>query len=180
MTIELWNTLFSAATFVVIAVTAIAATIQLRHLRASNQLNALVTTLEDWQKPEMQAWAQYVRGGELSEKLKDPAYLDSLAGTINDRSLHPWRHIGDYFEQLGVYVKYGLVDKRSYLDVSSRIVLTLYEQMEPCIVKVREVAGSDAIYENFEYLAVLSVLWTKSHPNGAYPHGVPRFQDLKP
>jgi len=179
MTLELWNTLFSAATFVVIAITAIAATIQLRHLRASNQLSAFVTMLEDWQKPDMQSWVQYVRGGELAEKLKDPAYVDSLPATRADRVLHPWLHICDYFEQLGSYVKYDLIDKSSYLDVSSTIVRSLYERIEPCIEKLREAAENVAIYENFEYLAVQSVLWIKSHPSGAYPVRVPRFKDLK-
>jgi len=178
VTIEQWNVLFSAATFVVIAITAIAATIQLRHLRASNQLSALVTILEDWQNPEMQRWVEYVRGGALAEKLKDPAYLQSLPATRADRNLHPWRHVCDYFEQLGSYVKYDLIDKASYLDVSCTIVRHLYETIEPCIQTLREWSGSDAIYENFEYLAVQSVLWMRSHPN-SYPAGLPRFNELK-
>jgi len=179
MTVELWNVVFSAATFVVIAVTAIAATVQLRHLRASNQLTALVTLLEDWQKPEMQSWVSFVRGGELAERLKDPDYLRSLEGIRRDRTIHPWLHVCDYYEQLGSYVKYGLVDKPSFFDVSCVTVRALYEEIWPCIARIREVANNDSIFENFEYLAVEAVLWLKSHPRGAYPKGVPRYAQLK-
>jgi len=50
MTLEALNTTFAGAAFAVIGATAIAAIVQLRHLRASNQINALLTILQDWQK----------------------------------------------------------------------------------------------------------------------------------
>ncbi|MBV9276881.1 MAG: hypothetical protein JOZ97_01450 [Candidatus Eremiobacteraeota bacterium] len=178
MTIEVWSVVLSAATFIVIAVTAVAATIQLRHLRASNQLTALVTLLEDWQKPEMQAWVQFVRGGALAEKLADPAYLRDLATTRSDRSLHPWLHICDYYEQLGSYLKYGLIDK-TFLDVSCVTVSTLYERLLPCIERLREIVGNNTLFENFEYLAVQARLWIRAHPNGVYPRGVPHYDEIK-
>ena len=179
MTLELWNVVFSAATFVVIAITAIAATVQLRHLRASNQLTALVTLLEDWQKPEMQAWVEFVRGGELTQRLQDPGYLRNLSETRGDRALHPWLHICDYYEQLGSYVKYGLVDKPSFFDVACITVSSLYRALRPCIERLREVRDNRALFENFEYLAVEALLWIKAHPNGAYPAGVPHYDELK-
>jgi len=179
MTVEYWNVIFSAATFAVIAVTAVAATVQLRHLRASNQLTALVTLLEDWQKPEMQAWVRFVRGGELAKKLEDPNYLRDLSETRGDRDLHPWLHICDYYEQLGSYVKYGLVDKLSFFDVSCATVNALYAALRPCIERMREVANNRTIFENFEYLAVQALLWIRAHPNGAYPTGVPRYDDIR-
>ena len=46
MSYELFNSLASAATFTVIAASAIAAMIQLRHVRTSNQI-ALLTKLHD-------------------------------------------------------------------------------------------------------------------------------------
>ncbi len=179
MAIEVWNTIFSAATFVVIAVTAVAATIQLRHLHASNQLSALITLLEDWQKPEMQAWVQFVRGGGLTDKLRDPEYLRNLPQTRGDRSLHPWLHICDYYEQVGSYMKYRLIDQASFLDVGCITVSSLYEAIRPCIERMREAGGNRALFENFEYLAVKASLWIKSHPNGAYPAGVPRYEEVK-
>ena len=86
MTLEALNTLFAGATFLVIAATAIAAVVQLRHLRASNQITALITILQDWQKPQMQEWVQFVRE-EMPNRLKDPEYLGSLGNKRADRDL---------------------------------------------------------------------------------------------
>ncbi|MBV8366958.1 MAG: hypothetical protein JO194_10745, partial [Candidatus Eremiobacteraeota bacterium] len=34
----------------------------------------------------------------------------------------------------------------------------------------------DALWENFEYLVVLSRAWMASHPHGMYPKDVPRLE----
>ena len=36
----------------------------------------------------------------------------------------------------------------------------------------------DALYENFEYLAVRGVLFDRAHPHGCYPRGTPRIAEL--
>jgi hypothetical protein len=179
MTLEMWNTVFAGATFLVIAATAVAALIQLRHLRASNQISALVTILQDWQKPEMQGWLKFVHE-ELPVRLQDPAYLQSITAGPLDRKVHVWSHIGDYYEQLGSFIKYGLVDRQSYLDVSSYTVSGLYELLRPCIERMRAVRNNHALFENFEYLAVLGLQFSRAHPRGVYPPGLPRFNDLEP
>jgi hypothetical protein len=46
VSLELWSTLAAVGTFVVIAATAIAAFVQLRHIRRSNQLAGLQSTLD--------------------------------------------------------------------------------------------------------------------------------------
>ena len=176
MTLEAVNTLFSALTFMVIAVTAIAATVQLRHLRSSNQLAALVHLLEDWQKPELQRWVSFVRI-ELPEKLRDPAYLASIVPHRSDRTMHPWLHLCDYFEQMGSYFKYGLVDADAFLDTSGGQVLRLYTSLKPCIAALRAESGP-SMYENFEYLAVQAILWNRRFPEGRYPTNVPRFDEI--
>ena len=177
--LEFWSVAFSALTFIVIAVTAIAALVQLRHLRAANQLNALVTVMQDWQSPRMQEWVRFVRT-ELQARLEDPNYLLSLEdpGWRRDREKHPWLHLADYYEQLGSYIKYRLVDRNSYLEVNCLGVSDLYRRMEPCIEKVREVAGTKAIFDNFEFLAVLGLQWIRLHPEGTYPRNLPRFKDV--
>ncbi|MBV9332771.1 MAG: hypothetical protein JO146_02065, partial [Candidatus Eremiobacteraeota bacterium] len=95
MSLELWNTLFAGGTFVVITATAIAATVQLRHLRASNQLVALTTVLSDWQRPQLQEWLRFARW-EIADKLKDPEFVASLR--TPDRTKHPELLLADYFE----------------------------------------------------------------------------------
>lgn len=127
MTLEALNTAFAGGTFLVIAATAAAAVVQLRHLRSSNQLSALVTILEDWQKSEMQGWVQFVRH-ELPKRFEDPGYLNSLDQLGIDRTAHPWLHVSDYYEQLGSYVKYGLIDRTALMDVGSANIETFYRR----------------------------------------------------
>lgn len=177
MTLEAYNTLFAGLTFAVIAATAIAATVQLRHMRASNQMSALIAVLEDWKTPELQAWTRFVRN-DLSEKLRDPAFVADLTERRPDRTIHLELQLCDYFEQIGSYFKYGLLDLRSYLDVSAFTVQDLYARVQPVIEKMREKRGI-SLYENFEYLAVQGALWVQRNPGGTYPPGLPRFNDLK-
>lgn len=176
MPLEALNTAFAGLTFAVIAVTAIAATIQLRHLRSSNQITAMMRLLEDWRQPEFQQWIQFVRR-DLPEKVRDPQFMASLADPRPDRTVHPELHVCDYFEQIGSYFKYGMLDKKSYLDVACYTVSDSYRIAKPCIDRMRELRGP-SLYENFEYLAVQGALWLKRHPNGAYPRGLQRFGDL--
>lgn len=177
MTLEILNTVLSAGTLLVIAATAFAAVVQLRHLRTSNQLNALVTVMHDWQKPELQAWVRFVRD-ELPHRLEDPAYLAEIDEVRMDRANHPWLHVCDYYEQFGTHVKYGFVDKTSYLDVGAHTIVHLYRVLRPAIERLRIARRNASVYENFEYLAVISLQWIDSHPNGAYPKGLPHFSEL--
>ena len=54
-------------------------------------------------------------------------------------------------------------------------VIANWERLAPVTAIVRRKNGS-AIWENFEYLTVLSQDWNASHPRGTYPAGVRRIQ----
>jgi hypothetical protein len=171
---EILNAIFSGLTLVVFVVTAIAAVVQLRHLRSNTSLQGLTMVLQDWQKPEMQAWIRYVRL-ELPEKLKDPAFCDEFRGAARrDRTRHPELHVCDYWEQCGTYIKYGMIDRLTFLDSSCTTIVTLWQCVYPAVVIMRE-RGGPSVYENFEFLAVLSKQWIAAHPNGAYPANMPRW-----
>jgi hypothetical protein len=172
---EVLNAIFSGLTLVVFVVTAIAAIVQLRHLRSNTSLQGLTMVLQDWQKPEMQAWIRYVRV-ELPEKLKDPKFCDEFRRRL-DRVHHPELHVCDYWEQCGTYIKYGMIDRVTFLDSSCTTIVRLWESIYPAIAIMRE-RGGPSVYENFEYLAVLSKQWINSHPNGAYPANMPRWDEL--
>ena len=175
MNAEVLNAIFSGLTLVVFVVTAIAAIVQLRHLRSNTSLQGLTMVLQDWQKPEMQAWIRYVRV-ELPEKLKDPKFCDEFRRRL-DRVHHPELHVCDYWEQCGTYIKYGMIDRVTFLDSSCTTIVRLWESIYPAIAIMRE-RGGPSVYENFEYLAVLSKQWINSHPNGAYPANMPRWDEL--
>jgi len=56
---------------------------------------------------------------------------------------------------MGLFVKRGLVDRDSVLDIWSAYALNEWERLAPVTAMFRRGAG-DAVYENFEYLAILA------------------------
>ena len=173
---DVWTAIFSGLTLAVFVITAVAALIQLRHLRMANSLTGLVTTLQDWQKPELQKWIDFIRF-ELPERMKDEHFVAQLRTSPVPRSEHPELNVCDYYEQVGSYVKYGMIDREAYLDVACATIVAFWQRLWPTILVMRETRG-DSLYENFEYLAVLGQQWTDAHPDGAYPRGLPRWREL--
>lgn len=177
MSAEIWSAVFAGATFVVIAATAIAALIQLRHLRASNQLNTLLTLMRMWQAPDLQEHMGYVRG-ELQGKFQDPDFMAAYAADSISRSEHRELLVGDFFEQVGSFMKFGLMDEESWIDVAGAQVTGMWQLLTPVIKAMREVRGPTA-FDNFEYAAVRAKLWFEKHPHGTYPSGTPRMEQLE-
>ncbi|HYL26729.1 MAG TPA: hypothetical protein VEW74_02780, partial [Candidatus Nitrosotalea sp.] len=60
MSLELWNTIATTGTFLVIAATAIAALKQLRHANSSNQIAALNELRNTHETPAFTAATQYI------------------------------------------------------------------------------------------------------------------------
>jgi hypothetical protein len=176
MSLELWSTVFSGATFIVIAATAAAALVQLRHMRTGNQLNALLTLMQMWDTPDMQTHIQYSRTA-LQERFKDPKFLAQYAEGGLSRAEHPEMLVADYWEQIGTFMKYSLVDERSWLDISAPQVLRSWDDLWPAIAAQRATFGVSA-FENFEYVAVRAKLWLARYPDGVYPPNLPRMAQL--
>ena len=178
MSFELVNTLATLGTFVVIAATAIAAIVQLRHMRGSNQITALNELRETMESLEFTAASQFVRA-ELSSKLRDPAFryqisnrsarTDEYRALIGKMSL-----LGNFYEAMGLLVKTGLVERPLVMEMWSKNVLNDWERLAPYVASRRRVTG-DGLYENFEYLVVPAQDWVAAHPKGTYPVGVPRL-----
>src|SRR5947209_16475960 len=104
-----WVTALSTfGTVVVIGATAVAALIQLRHLRAANQLEALLSLERDFRAPELQDALRYVQE-ELRKNLENPTYRDELArlGYI-DPQKHPELTLCNWFNAMGALMKYEL------------------------------------------------------------------------
>jgi hypothetical protein len=177
MSVDVWTAIFSGLTMVVLIVTAIAAIIQLRHLRANTSLEGLITIMQDWQAPHFQSWIGYVLS-TLPAKLDDPDFLAEFEnpGSI-DRAQHPEMRLADYYEQVGALLKYELIDRRLMLDLGSGIIPELWRILEPAITLMRRHRGP-SLYENFEYFAVLSVRWHRDHPKGCYPARLSRWHEL--
>jgi len=178
MSLELINTFVTFGTFVVIAATAIAAIVQLRHARSSNHIAALNELRETTETPGFQAALYFVQG-ELSAKLQDPAFRYQIATrsarSDETRSLFAKINaIGNYYENLGVLVKTGLVSREPVLQLWAGIVAQSWENLAP-IAAIARRGGGDLVWENFEYLTVLACDWTAMRPKGTYPAGMRRI-----
>jgi Domain of unknown function (DUF4760) len=182
MSLELVNTLATFGTFLVIAGTAIAAIVQLRHARSSNQIEALAELREGRDTSEMHAAQRFVTW-ELSERLKDVVFRYQLAhpeimAAENQQAWTDLRRVGNFYENMGALVKNGLADQKLVLDIFWSQILSNWKKLEPLTAIRRRATGDKSIWENFEYLTVLSQDWDAAHPHGTYPAGVRRI-DVK-
>jgi Domain of unknown function (DUF4760) len=178
MSLELVNTLATFGTFVVIAATAIAAIVQLRHARSSNHIAALNELRETMETPDFQAAQQFV-ATQLSAKLRDAAfryqYGNRSARTDENKPLiGRVLTIGNFYEGMGMLVKTGLVDKTLVLEMWAHTAVQSWESVAPLAAVSRR--RRPQIWENFEYLTVLAQDWLAAHPKGTYPPNVRRIE----
>jgi hypothetical protein len=179
MSLQLVNTLATFGTFLVIAATAIAAVVQLRHARSSNHIAALNELRETMESPDFQA-AQHFVAGDLSKKLQDPAFRYQIAvPTARTDEMRPFHTriavMGNFYEGMGTLVKTGLVDRELVLQMYTDQIRGAWESLLPVAAIARRRVGN-ALWENFEYLTVLAQDWLAAHPNGTYPVGVRRIE----
>jgi hypothetical protein len=178
MSLELWNTVATVGTFLVISATALAALVQLRHMRGSNQITVLTELRVAQQTAEFLRAVHYVYS-ELPSRLQDPAFRYQLANRVartveNNEEISYVEIVGDYYENMGVFAKTGLVDRRLLLDIYAALVLDAWNALLDVTAILRGHYGR-SIYENFEYLAVLSEDWSAAHPDGSYPERIRRI-----
>jgi hypothetical protein len=179
MSFELWNTFATFGTFLVISATAIAAIVQLRHLRGSNQIAAINELRETHETPAFAA-ARYFILVELNTLMEDPAFryqiADRASGTGEmQAAIQKAVAVGNFYEGMGVLVEAGLVDRELALKIWSGIVTTAWEKLAPVTAIFRRKEGS-GLWDNFEHLTMLSREWIAAHPNGTYPPGAPRIE----
>ena len=174
MTLEAWSTIASIGTFVVIAATAIAALFQLRHMRSSNQI-AVLTEVRETLESERFAQARRYISEELPKLIGSPAGRAQLAAPPPmPRELESIRMLANFFENVGAFVRHGIIDETIACDLWGSVVLDTWEQLEPVVAIRRH--RNPSVWESFEYLAVLSKDYRQKHPLGSYPAGIQRMQ----
>ncbi len=161
-------------TFLVIAITAIAAVIQLRHIRGANQLTGLLHLTEAWRGDAIQQANRFIHE-ELPARLRDPGYLAELMAPDPNRRTHPELLVADLLEQTGSYIKYGMIDGQQFLDIVAGYVTHMWECLKDVVALRRVASNSASVYENFEYLAVLAQDFYANHKGGNFPRGVRRL-----
>jgi hypothetical protein len=174
MSPEQLNVITSVATFVVLTAAAIAALVQLRHIRASNECSAFSEAFELWYSPQVQASLGFIQN-ELPAKMQDPQFRRELdtAGPV-DRSRHPELHYIDFMDNFGVYVMLGNLRENMILHAASQLLVTSWQTLSPTVAIVRRKRGQQ-LYISFEYLAHRAQLWNQRYPNGYRPKGFERL-----
>ena len=174
MSLEALNTAGVLLTAVIIATTAIAAVIQLRHIRASNELTAFSEAMELWYAPSVQEGFRFIQH-DLEEKMKDPAFRNDLdsAGVV-DHTRHPELSPVDFFDNIGVMVSLGLLREEVILHPASQLVENLWERLSPTIAIMRRKRGRQ-LYVSFEYLAARARVWQDRYPEGFQVKGWERL-----
>ncbi len=170
MNAEWVTAIATAGTFVVIAASAMAALVQLRHMRGSNQIVALTECRETLESAEFRAAQRFV-SYELPNRLTDPAECRKAAQIPFSGEYEAIATVANFFESMGLFVKTGIIDKRIACDFWSFVVLRNWEALLPITSYAREKIGQPALWENFEYMAALSERYQREHPT-AYPRGM--------
>jgi len=171
-----WLTAIGAlGTFVVIAASAAAALLQLRHMRGSNQIAALTDIRETLESQEFQAAFAFLFD-ELPERLKEPGVRKSFSSSSG--RLPPGfgqvRLVANFFANIGLLVRTGVIDRQLACNLWHEHVLRSWEAIAPVAVNIRALRNED-MWQNFEYFAVLCKRWMDSHPRGLYPRGAARM-----
>jgi hypothetical protein len=172
MTLELWSTAASVGTFVVIFATALAAFVQLRHVRRSNQLAGLQSTFEMLLDPAVRELVNYVRH-DLADRMKDERFRESLLQIPIDRREHPELYLCDMYNHVGSFVRNGLIDEQIYLQTEWYNVNLYWGLLHEVVAQSR--ANRPFLFENFEWLASRAKRWADEHPRGDYPPNQPKM-----
>ena len=154
MSAEWLTAIATAGTFIVIAASAIAALMQLRHMRSSNQIAALTECRERLESPEFNAARRFVTY-ELPKRLADPSRRQEATQIPFSTDYEAVPTVANFFETMGLFVKHRIIDGRIACDAWSGVVLTSWNALLPLTTYMRAKYGRE-LWENFEYLAALS------------------------
>lgn len=173
MSAEWVTAIATAGTFIVIAASAIAALMQLRHMRTGNQISAYNECRETMEAPEFREALAFIRN-DIPRRLADPATVAAVTASALNNEYAGIRLVANLFESMGLFVKTGMMDEGIACELWSGIVLASWNNLRPLTAELRKQHGP-GIWINFEYMAVLSETFIDRYPDGGYPPGVRRM-----
>lgn len=169
MTAEWLTALSSLATFIVIGASAIAALIQIKHVRNSNQIAIFNEMRRQLDSKEFQATVAFIRK-ELPERLKNAGYRRDLLLERAPES-QAIKDLGNFFDEAAVPVKHGMVDRELACDVWYLEVVSTWDALAPLTASMRVLRGY-RVWEDLEYFALLCKNFRRRYPRGTFPKGV--------
>jgi hypothetical protein len=159
-------------TFVVIAASAIAALMQLRHMRRGNQIAALDELRITMESADFRKALDFVRN-ELPDRLKGATIAAELRERGLRGDLESARFVANVFEDMGLFVRTGLIDKDTTCELYSMIASFSWDNICPITTLMRQ--ESPAVWINFEYMAAISKDFIASDAGSEYPAGARRL-----
>jgi hypothetical protein len=192
MTLNDLNAIAPMATAVVIAATAVAALIQLRHMRAANHIGAMWSLHETFSDIEYTTARRFLRT-HITRIVADPAFRAFLTSdvqghpppdppaefltTVNSATL-----VANTHEVIGSMVIQGLINRDVMLRGYAWVIDGTWRMLEEYIKVARSAEGGDGLFEDFEFMTVCSREWISRHP-ASYPRGysriLPSYEDGK-
>ncbi len=174
MTADWVTAVGTAGTFVVIAASAVAALVQISHVRGGNQILALNETRETMESPEFREALLWVLR-DLPQLTSDPESQKLLITVPLPKQFIQLRTVGNFFENLGLFVKRRILAEDIVCDLWGEAILNAWKSLVPVIANRRHAQQNPAMYDNFEYLAVAAQQFKRRHPQGTYPGGFERW-----
>src|SRR5579863_10025465 len=173
MTAEWVTAIGTIGTFVVITASAIAALLQIRHIRSGNQIAAFNELRETMESTAFREALHFIRT-EVPARLKDPAILSDVVRSNMSGEYAPIRMVANLYESLGLFVRIGIMDRVISCELWSYVVLDVWNKLRPLTAALRS-EYSPSIWTNFEYMAVLSQDRVARMGVNDYPAGVKRM-----
>jgi hypothetical protein len=160
-------------TALVIAGSVVAGLVQLRHMRAGNELEGLLRLERDFRDPQLQSALIYIQE-RLTQRLEDPLYRHELE-TIGyiDPAVHPEMVVCNWLNKVGTLVKHGLVSEEPFMDIFARLIAYCWKEVAPAVAIMRRSRG-EAQYHDLEFLAVRAAAFLKRNPRGTTPRSFAR------
>jgi hypothetical protein len=176
MTPEWLTAIGTLGTFFVIAASAGAALVQLKHLRSSNQIVALTECRETLESPDFREAQRFV-SYELPRRLVDPNEVLRIAQPQSqfEGEYQAIDTVANFFENMGVFVKTGIIDRSLACDMWAHVVVRNWNALLPIVTFVREDLSEPALWENFEYLAHICQRFCESYSGSGYPRRAARM-----
>jgi len=184
MTFEGINSAAPIFTALVIAATAAAALVQLRHMRASNHITAMWSIHQQFSDPRYLEAVRDLRE-HLFELMEDAAFREIIVRRIQGRPTPNAKEqynataasamlVLNTHETLGNMIITGLVDRDVFMRNYAWIIDANWRRYERYIALCRQAEQGNGLYGDFEWLTVYARNWIKRNPV-AYPKGYARI-----
>jgi hypothetical protein len=151
MTWEALTAIASAITAVVLIATVIMARHQVQLLRRSTQLDGLMRILTEMDEPAYVASYRFVLD-DLPGKMQEPMFRQRVIDGETDESIHRYLPILGFFEKVGSFVKFGLIDPDTvYCQAGTRCVRVWNALQE--VITYDRARGGPGVWDGIETLA---------------------------